>query len=124
MTLRNLIIKIRESFPGADEKDICQSVNELESELKSEIFSPAGVECRNSALDVKKDIDCSLILSDEHSAIYTSYISHILALGETDYERANAFSDIFNQKFDELAAEFRRQNIPIKRTPIRGGMFL
>ena len=123
MTLLNLITLIKKHFPNATDKDICYYTNELESRLSSEIFSPAGMVCRVQHLDVKNDADTPLLLGNEYLSIYINYIFAIISMQNSDFETSNIHSELFNQKFSELAVQIRRTHKPIKNTPITGGDF-
>lgn len=120
MTLLNIITAVKERFPSADAKDICRLVNELESRLNDEIFSPFKIECSKRKLDVKSDMNTPLFLGEENISLYVYFIYSILSLEESDFECSSIFSTVFNKKFSELAAAYRRNHLPRKNTLLKG----
>ena len=121
MTLLNIMTKVKERFSNADVKDVCCMVNELENRLMYEIFSPHGVECRHRELDVKKDMNTPLILDEKNISLYIYFIFAVLSLRELDFEASEAYSTLFNERFSELSVFYRRNNIPLKNAPLKGG---
>ncbi len=122
MTLEKLMVAVKKEMPDADGEIICRAVNELEHRIREEIFIPAGIVCRKDLLDFKKDHSTALILGDEQTALYISYVCASISLLESDVQKYNDFSASFNQRFMELAVEYRRRYLPKKTTPIRGGI--
>lgn len=121
MTLQQLIHIIKKDFPKANSADICRVVNELEYRISKEILKPAGLPYREQLLLEKTDLNTPLLIGEQYLVIYTSYISAFISMLESDWERANALSEIFNQKYSELATEIRKSHIPVTKTAIKGG---
>lgn len=122
MTLFDVITTVNKEFPNADGVDICHMVNELQSKITSEIFSPHGIITPYESLNYKTDVNTRLLLDNEYRSIYFYYIYSLLYLKELDFENANSYSVLFNQSFEELAISFRRKYKPIKNTPLKGGI--
>lgn len=121
MTLKEFIIEVKNNYPSVEKEKVVKAVCQLEDKILGEIFSPSGVK-NEVDISVDADIDRPLILSN-YDRLYTSYITSILALEDGDFEVANAHTAAFNLLFSQLAAEYRRKFIPIKNTPISGGVF-
>jgi len=121
MTLQQLIHIIKKDFSNASSSDICRIVNELEYRISKEILKPAGLPCREQLLLDKTDMNTPLLIGEQYLVIYTSYISAFISMLESDWERANAFSEIFNQKYSEFATQIRKSHIPVTKTAIKGG---
>lgn len=122
MTLFDIITTVNKQFPGISGEDICDIVNELEDKIISEIFSPHGIERPRPPLNAKTDINESLILENKHLSLYTYFIHSVLSLNELDFESANSFATAFNERFKELSISYRRENLPIKNTVLKGGI--
>lgn len=122
MTLFDIITMVNKQFPSVNGDDICSIVNELEEKIISEIFSPHGIKRPRAALNIKTDINQSLILENEHRALYSYYIYAVLSLRELDFESSNAFSKAFNEGFEALAVSYRRENLPAKNVVLKGGI--
>lgn len=122
MTLLNIVTAARERFPDAAETEICLIVNELESRLINEIFSPHGISVRAQRLDPEGDMNTELLLGEENRLLYLYFVFSLLSLRELDFNAANAFSTVFNEKFGELSAFYRRNNPPLKKIALSGGI--
>ena len=120
MTLLNLTTEVKKHFEGADISDVRRLAGELEMKLCNEIFSPHGIECPGNLS--KRDVNEPLLLDDCHISLYLDYIFAVLSREEADIEAANAFSTLFNQRLSELAVYMRRNNLPVKNTPLKGGI--
>ena len=122
MTLLNIITAAMERFPDVSGTEICLIVNELESRLIDEIFSPSGISVRTERLDPETDLNTALLLGEENILLYVYFIFSVLSLRELDFNAANAFSTVFNEKFSELSVFYRRNNPPVKKTVLSGGI--
>jgi len=119
MTLLNLITKVKERFPSVEPKELCQIIAELERRVIDEIFSPCGISVDATA---SNDINSPLMLGEENLSLYIYFVYAVLAIKELDFEASNAYSSVFNEKFKELAVHYRRSNLPVKNTFLRGGI--
>lgn len=122
MTLLNLLSVINKKHPDASREDVCRIVNELEERIINEIFSPHGIERPRAELNAESDMHVNLILKDEYISLYVYFIYAVLALRELDFESSNSYSLLFNEKFKELAIFYRRNNLPVKNTILKGGI--
>lgn len=122
MTLLNLLSVINKKHPDANREDVCRIVNELEERIINEIFSPHGIERPRAELNAESDMHVNLILKDEYISLYVYFIYAVLALRELDFESSNSYSLLFNEKFKELAIFYRRNNLPVKNTILKGGI--
>lgn len=122
MTLLNIVTATRERFPDVSEKEVCLIVNELESRLINEIFSPYKIEVCDKKLSVDADMQVPLLLGEENILLYVYFISSVLSFRELDFNAANAFATAFNEKFSELSAFYRRNNTPAKNIKLSGGI--
>lgn len=122
MTLFDIFNAVKERFPNTDIKEVCQLVNELESRLVSEIFSPHGIAVRTQRLNEETDTYTPLLLEEENILLYVYFSFSILSLKEMDFEAANAYSTAFNQKFSELSTLYRRNYTPINNVQLSGGV--
>lgn len=121
MTLQQLTHIIKKDFSKANSLEVCRIINELEYRISNEVLKPAGLPYREHMLSEKTDQNTSLLIGEQHLIIYTSYITAFFAMSESDWERANAFSELFNQKFSEFAAEVRKNHTPVTKNTIKGG---
>lgn len=122
MTLLNIISAVEERFPNADTMETEKIVNGLEQRIIDEIFSPNGIEPFNGNGDAESSADSPLLLSDDNILLYVYYVFAVFSLKEMDITAANAYSVAFNERFAELAALYRRKNMPIKKTKLCGGI--
>lgn len=122
MTLYDILTATKERFSNAKDTEVCRLVNEVESRLIDEIFSPHGVEVRTERLDPQTDINSSLILDDEDFLLYVYFVFSIFAVKELDFSTANAYSVAFNEKFSQLSVRYRRKFTPVKNIPLKGGI--
>lgn len=117
MTRFELIEAIRQDFPAANQGEILRVTNDLEHRLYKEVFEPAG----QSSSAKPDDLHVALLASQGHSTLYVAYVSAFFATQDGDYTRANAYSELFNQGFSELAAEVRRTHPVARKTRLTGG---
>ena len=122
MTLYDILTATKERFSNAKDTEVCRLVNEVESRLIDEIFSPHGIEVRTERLDPQTDINSSLILDDEDFLLYVYFVFSIFAVKELDFSTANAYSVAFNEKFSQLSVRYRRKFTPVKNIPLKGGI--
>ncbi len=122
MTVLDVLNSVKRRFPNAEVNEICQTVNELEKRLIGEIFSLCGLDVRNTPIDLKENPDTPLLLEAEHFLLYVYYVYWVLSIKEMDMDGANAFANIFNEKFCALAISYRRKYLPIKNTLLSGGV--
>ena len=122
MTLSSIASTVNERFPKVSITEISQIVNELESRLINEIFSPHGISVRTEKLNPETDINTPFILEDDNLYLYVYFLFSVLSIKELDFEASNAYSVAFNQKFSELSAAYRRNNTPVKNIPLSGGI--
>ena len=80
------------------------------------------MEVRTTPLDPKEDLNTPLLLENEHFLIYVYYLYWTLAIKEMDTDGANAYADIFNEKFISLSVYYRRKYLPVKNTLLSGGV--
>ena len=122
MTVLDILNSVKVHFPNTEIGEICQIVNELEKRLIGEIFSLCGLDVRNTPLDPTKDLNTPLILDNEHFLIYIYYVYWALAIKDMDTDGANAYANIFNEKFMSLSIFYRRKYLPVKNTLLSGGV--
>ena len=122
MTLFNILTIVNKQFPNIGRDEVCSIVNELESRIINEIFSPHGLAVPHTKLDAKSDINTKLILDEENISLYIYFIYAVLSIKELDFESSNSYSLLFNEKFKEVAVFYRRNNLPIKNTLLQGGI--
>ena len=122
MTLFDIITSVNKQFPDTNGKDICHITNELEEKIFSEIFSPNGIGRPRPKLNHKEDINAELFLGEENLSLYLFFIFAILSIRELDFENSNAYSNLFNEKFKDLAVFYRRNYTPTKNTLLKGGI--
>lgn len=123
MTFKDFLITIKDKYPNAKNELILSAVNDLEEKLTTEILLPAGLGGQKAPLDLL-NTDTELLLKNEDAFIYEAYVTSIIALDEKDFTSFNAYSALFNERFDALAVKFRKENMPKKSTQITGGMFI
>lgn len=123
MTLNEFLIQVKENFPNATNELILAVINDLEEKLTTELLVPSGLSGRSEPLKTT-DTDAILLLSNDDSFIYEAYVLSILALNEKDFSLYDAYSTIFNCRYEGLGVKLRRQNTPKKSTRITGGMFI
>ena len=123
MTLKDFLISVKAKFPNTANELILAAANDLEEKISSELLSPAGLMGREKPLDLV-DTDTQLLLANEDAFLYEAYVFSILALDEKDFTLSDAYSAVFNSRFDYLAVKFRKENTPQKSTRITGGMFI
>lgn len=123
MTLKDFIISVKEKFPNAENELILSAINDLEEKLSNELLSPAGLKGRERPLDLL-NTNLDLLLANEDPFLYEAYVFSILALDEKDFTLCDAYSALFNSRFEGLAVKFRKENAPQKSTRITGGMFV
>jgi len=122
MTLFNVITTVNKHFPDATKNEICCIVNELEQRIYDEIFSPNGIARPRRKLEPQGDINEKLFLEEENISLYVYFINALLSFLEKDFEGFNSYSALFNEKWEELAAFYRRNFIPPKNTLLKGGI--
>ena len=123
MTFKDFLITIKDKYPNAKNELILSAVNDLEEKLTTEILLPAGLGGQKAPLDLL-NTDTELLLKNEDVFIYEAYVTSNIALDEKDFTSFNAYSALFNERFDALAVKFRKENMPKKSTQITGGMFI
>lgn len=121
MKLFDVITTVKKQIPDVSGEDICKIVNELEDKIHNEIFSPHGIKRPYEKLNIKDNINENLFLDDAYLSLYIYFIYAVLLVRDLDFESANAYSLLFNERFKELAAFYRKNNLPIKNTPLKGG---
>lgn len=122
MTLFDIITLVNKQFPDANGDEICPIINELEERIFSEIFSPHGIERPRPKLNPKTDVNENLFLGEEHISLYLFFLFSVLSIKELDFENANAYSTLFNEKFKELAVLYRKNYSPVKKVLFKGGI--
>ena len=121
MKLFDVITTVKKQIPDVSGEDICKIVNELEDKIHNEIFSPHGIKRPYEKLNIKDNINENLFLDDAYLSLYIYFIYAVLLVRDLDFESANAYSLLFNERFKEVAAFYRKNNLPIKNTPLKGG---
>ncbi len=123
MTVFQLIEQLQTDFPNAEASELCSMITQLESRISAEIFQPAGLSSIPPFSETDNELCRPLLLEDRYRHLYLCYLSAYFAMKDCDWERANAFSTLFNQDYAQLAAETRKAHLPIQNTAIKGGLF-
>lgn len=119
MNIGGIILKVRSIYPEVSKEEIINVINNLEAKLKREILIPAGIKAEKEKLTYK-DMEQTLILDESFADMYLNYIMAILAANNADSEAYDNYMKLFNLIYDDIAAYYRRNYIPVKRVKISG----
>ncbi len=118
MTRFEILKQIQQEFPNTEKEKVLCLISELEHRLHQEIFSIIG---EPEPPKNGEELNSIPLCADTNSSLYIFYISSYLALQDEDFARANAFGELFNQIYSELAVSIRRLHKPITSHHLKGG---
>lgn len=115
MTLGELVVKVSELRPNQYGEDHMTSwVNAIEARAARDVINKAAdtddVDFRPYTYDA--DVGRELLIPDEHSMVYESYLMSMIDFANGEFDRYNADAALHEAAWQDYAAEYRREHMP------------
>lgn len=116
MTLAEIIAKAESLYPSEyDKYELTQWVNEVEFMAVDKVLNRiAGDQTVYKPLDYDKDFERVLLIPDQFSGVYLTYISTKIDFNYRELDRYNLDSQLFEAEWKEYAYYMRRRYKPRK----------